>query len=186
MLLDALNAVEQWLATHPAPAAVAPRVSASVAVAHHVRAQDCITASNGTPTLRHGVAEDRRISVEDAEMRHGRKSRSLLVDGYKRHVLRDLDSRLIVAVGVTPANAPEASVTDAIASDLAAQQQHAEGIAHRPSVFGQYIGATTRRGDGDFLQGLAGAAGAVFSQKRLCSGLATARTPVSGWHHNAL
>ena len=31
-------------------------------------------------------------------------------------------SRLIVAVGVTPANAPEASVTDAIATDLAAQQ----------------------------------------------------------------
>ena len=74
------------------------------------------------PTLRHGVAADRRISVEDAEMRHGRKSRSLLVDGYKRHVLRDLDSRLIVAVGVTPANAPEASVTDAIEADLAAQQ----------------------------------------------------------------
>ena len=76
----------------------------------------------GTPTLRQGVAADRRISVEDAEMRHGRKSRSLLVDGYKRHVLRDLDSRLIVAVGVTPANVPEASVTDAIETDLAAQQ----------------------------------------------------------------
>jgi hypothetical protein len=43
------------------------------------------------------------------------------VDGYKRHVLRDLDSRRIVAVGVTPANAPEASVTDAIEIDLAAQ-----------------------------------------------------------------
>ena len=55
-------------------------------------------------------------------MRHGRKSRSLLIDGYKRHVLRDLDSRLIVAVGITPANAPEASVTDAIETDLAAQQ----------------------------------------------------------------
>jgi transposase len=62
------------------------------------------------------------MSVEDAEMRHGRKSRSLLVDGYKRHVLRDLDSRLIVAVGVTPANVPEASVTDTIAADLAAQK----------------------------------------------------------------
>ena len=72
--------------------------------------------------MRQGVAAERRISVEDAEMRHGRKSRSLLVDGYKRHVLRDLDSRLIVAVGVTPANAPEASVTDAIETDLAAQQ----------------------------------------------------------------
>jgi transposase len=55
-------------------------------------------------------------------MRHGRKSRSLLIDGYKRHVLRDLASHLIVAVGGTPANAPEASVTDTIASDLAAQQ----------------------------------------------------------------
>jgi transposase len=69
------------------------------------------------------VAADRRISVEDAEMRHGRKRRSLLGDGYKRHGLRDLDSRLIVAVGVTPAKAPEASVIEAIASDLAAQQR---------------------------------------------------------------
>jgi len=81
-----------------------------------------VTTPDGTPSLRQGVAAERRISVEDAEMRHGRKSRSLLVDGYKRHVLRDLDSRLIIAVGVTPANAPEASVTDAIETDLAAQQ----------------------------------------------------------------
>jgi transposase len=43
------------------------------------------------------------------------------VDGYKRHVLRDLDSGLVPAVGVTPANLPEASVTDQIAADLAAQ-----------------------------------------------------------------
>ena len=54
-------------------------------------------------------------------MRHGRKSRSVRVDGYKRHVLHDLDSGLIPAVGVTPANAPEASVTSDLAADLAAQ-----------------------------------------------------------------
>ena len=120
--LDALTAVAQWLAPPPASAAVAPRVSARVAVAHHVRAQDCLTASHGTPMLRHGVAADRRIRGEDAEMRHGRKSRSLLVDGSKRHVLRELESRLIVAVGVTPAKAPAARVTDASASDLAAQK----------------------------------------------------------------
>jgi hypothetical protein len=47
------------------------------------------------------VARDRRISVEDEHMRHGRKSRSTLVDGYKRHVLRDLDSGLVPAVGIT-------------------------------------------------------------------------------------
>jgi transposase len=122
IVLDALNAVDHWLATQPIPVEVAPEVAASVAVAHQVRAQDVTLTPDGTPTLRQGVAEDRRISVEDGEMRHGRKSRSLLVDGYKRHVLRDLDSGLIVAVGVTPANAPEASVTDAIETDLAAQQ----------------------------------------------------------------
>ena len=51
-------------------------------------------------------------------MRHGRKSRSVLFDGYKRHVLRDLDTGLIPAVGITPANAPEASVTGDITADL--------------------------------------------------------------------
>jgi hypothetical protein len=55
-------------------------------------------------------------------MRHGRKSRSVLVDGYKRHVLHDLDTGLIRAVGITPANAPEASVTQAISDDLSQQK----------------------------------------------------------------
>jgi hypothetical protein len=55
-------------------------------------------------------------------MRHGRKSRSHLVDGYKRHVLRDLDSGLVPAVGVTAANIPEAAGATQIAADLAAQQ----------------------------------------------------------------
>ena len=68
-----------------------------------------------------GVAKDRRISIEDGQMRHGRKSRSVLVDGYKRHVLHDLDTGLIRAVGITPANEPEASVTEAISADLERQ-----------------------------------------------------------------
>jgi len=69
-----------------------------------------------------GVAKDRRISVEDGQMRHGRKSRSVRVDGYKRHVLHDLDTGLIRAVGLTPANVPEASVTAAISEDLQRQE----------------------------------------------------------------
>jgi Transposase DDE domain/Transposase domain (DUF772) len=121
-LLDALQAVEQWLDTQPLEQETASRAVASVAVAQQGCTQDLTTTPAGTPTLRHGVAAERRSSIEDAEMRHGRKSRSLLVDGYKRHVLRDLDSRLLVAVGVTPANAPEARVTDASEADVAAPQ----------------------------------------------------------------
>jgi hypothetical protein len=56
-----------------------------------------------TPSLRRGAARDRRVSIEDSLMRDGRKSCSVLFDGYKRHVLRDLDTGLIPAVGITPA-----------------------------------------------------------------------------------
>ena len=125
-VLETMLTIEGWIATHPALVTATPRVAAevadSLAVAQQVCAQDVTTLATGTPTLRHGVAADRRISVEDGEMRHGRKSRSQLVDGYKRHVLRDLDSGLIPAVGITAANVPEASVTDSILDDLAAQQ----------------------------------------------------------------
>jgi len=89
----------------------------AVAVARQVRDQD-VDLSGPAPALRAGVARNRRISVEDGQMRHGRKSRSVLFDGYKRHVLRDLDTGLIPAVGITPANVPEASVTGAITADL--------------------------------------------------------------------
>ena len=97
-----------------AGAAVAAAV---VATACQVRDQDT-DLTGAAPVLRRGVAKDRRISVEDAQRRHGRKTRSVLFDGYKRHVLRDLDAGLIPAVGITPANAPEASVTESIAADL--------------------------------------------------------------------
>jgi Transposase DDE domain/Transposase domain (DUF772) len=122
MMLDALHAVEHWLDAPPVQEETTSRAVASLAVAQQVCAPDLTTPPVGTPAMRHGVAAARRLSVEDPEMRHGRKSRSLRVDGYKRHGLRDLESRLIVAVGLTPANGPEARVTDAIATDLAAQQ----------------------------------------------------------------
>ena len=120
-VLSALEAVEAHVAAQPeSPAQAAAQQS--VAVAQQVVQQDVEARPDGTVGLRQGVAPDRRISVEDPDMRHGRKSRTQRIDGYKRHVLRDLDSRLIRAVGVTLANAPEASVTPAIVADLAPQQ----------------------------------------------------------------
>lgn len=119
-VLEALTAIEQWLAATPTVSS-SPPVAASLAAARQVRNQDIEQAAGAPARLRRGVAGDRRISIEDAEMRHGRKSRSLRVDGYKRHALHDLDTGLVRAVGLTPANLPEAQVTDAIVADLAAQ-----------------------------------------------------------------
>lgn len=59
------------------------------------------------PAIRHGVAPDRVVSVVDPEMRHGRKSHSSRVDGYKAHVLSDHDTELVLGVVATPANAPD-------------------------------------------------------------------------------
>jgi hypothetical protein len=121
VVLAALNSVEDWLQTQPESQAD-PAVQTHLQSAHQISTQDVERTETGTAVLRKGVAKDRRISIEDAQMRHGRKSRSVRVDGYKRHVLHDLDSGLVPAVGITPANVPEASVTEAIAADLGAQQ----------------------------------------------------------------
>ena len=114
-VLGLLGQVESFVAGYAGDQAAA----GAVAVACQVRDQD-VDCSGPAPALRRGVAKDRRISVEDADMRHGRKSRSVLFDGYKRHVLRDLDTGLIPAVGITAANVPEAAVTGDIETDLEA------------------------------------------------------------------
>jgi hypothetical protein len=87
-----------------------------------VRDQDLETTKDGSVRIRQGVAQDRRISIEDAEMRHGRKSRSKRFDGYKEHIARDLDLPIIVACSVTPANRPEEEGAAPIAEDI--KKQH--------------------------------------------------------------
>jgi hypothetical protein len=120
VVLRALTNLERWLGEHPESQGDG-RVIAYVDTAKAVRSQDVEWDETGAPKLRAGVAPDRRVSVEDSQMRHGRKSRSQRFCGYKRHVLRDLDSGLVRAVAVTPANVPEAQATDAITVDLASQ-----------------------------------------------------------------
>jgi len=122
IILTTLETVEAYAGQQALAPKAAEQIAESLAVAEQVRAQDVTAAAAGQPMLRQGVAQDRRISVEDADMRHGRKSASRLIDGYKRHVMHDLDSALVRAVGLTAANAPEAGVTDAIMADLAEQK----------------------------------------------------------------
>jgi transposase len=118
-VVAALEAMERWLAEQ---GGVPEAARAAVAAAQQVRAQDVEALPEDVVRLRRGVAKDRRISVEDAEMRHGRKSKSHLFDGFKRHILRDLDGGLVRAVGITAANAPEAGVTDELLADLERQE----------------------------------------------------------------
>ena len=120
LVLATLTQVESWLGSLP-HAEQHPKAQQYLEVARQVKAQDVEKEQEGKATLIKGVAKERRISVEDGQMRHGRKSRSVRVDGDIRHVLHDMDSGMVRAVGVTAANAPEASVTETISADLERQ-----------------------------------------------------------------
>src|SRR6266496_4697075 len=105
VVLKVLQAVETWVQSLQQEET--QLAQPSLEIARQVKAQDVQVDEKEKASLIKGVAKDRRISVEDGQMRHGRKSRSVRVDGYKRHVLHDLDTGLIRAVGITAANAPE-------------------------------------------------------------------------------
>ena len=76
---------------------------------------------SGRLRIRQGIAEDRRVSIEDKEMRHGRKTKSKRFNGYKRHLAIDLDTLLILAIAVLPANRPEEAAAPGLVADITAQ-----------------------------------------------------------------
>lgn len=81
-----------------------------------------VETTNDLFRIREGVAPDRRISIEDPDMRHGRKSKSKRFDGYKEHIATDLDGGLIYACAMTPANQPEGVAGTALRDDLTDQR----------------------------------------------------------------
>ena len=116
LLVNQLDELERWVEQH-VPAKARADVEPHLATLRQIRAQDIEDTAKG-PRIRDGVANDRRISIEDAEMRHGRKSSSYAFNGYKRHIATDLDAGLIVAVALTPANLPEQTAMPVLQDDF--------------------------------------------------------------------
>lgn len=119
-LVEQVDALEAWIHRHLGDHADEPPLSEHLATLRQIREQDLEPdPSGGGPRIRQGVAEDRRVSIEDGEMRHGRKSKSKRFNGYKRHIAADLDTELIVACAITPANRPEEEATPLLRDDIA-------------------------------------------------------------------
>jgi nucleotide-binding universal stress UspA family protein len=122
-LVHQLEALEAWV-QHRVPAALTQDpLREHVATLHQVQAQDLEPqpADQGV-RLRQGVAPERRCSIEDAEMRHGRKSKHKRFNGYKRHLATDLEDDLILACAVTPANRPEDEAAESLKADIERQE----------------------------------------------------------------
>lgn len=116
-----VSSLQRWVERHLDDVMTEP-LGPYIEALGQVRAQDLEVGPDGGTRIREGVAPDRRISVEDSQMRHGRKSRSKRFDGYKEHIARDLDFPAIVACAVTPANRPEELGAVPIAEDIERQQ----------------------------------------------------------------
>jgi Transposase DDE domain/Transposase domain (DUF772) len=112
-----VGSLQRWVERHLDDAVEAPLRPYLEAITT-IRDQDLEQTKKEGVRIRDGVAVDRRISIEDAEMRHGRKSHSKRFDGYKEHIARDLDVPAIIACSVTPANRPEEEGAAPIAEDI--------------------------------------------------------------------
>ncbi|MGB8689880.1 MAG: IS1182 family transposase [Microcoleus sp.] len=117
IILNSLDSVEKWMQSQSGCDGFEV-AKETLDVARVIESQNVTFDSQGVPSLSKGVAKDRRISIEDPDMRHGRKSKSKKIDGYKRHVLKDLESGMVRAVALTRANTPESAATLDIERDL--------------------------------------------------------------------
>jgi hypothetical protein len=114
-----LDALQSWIARQFPREIAQPPLQEQVEALVQIRTQDLEPdPQGGGSRIRTGVAEDRRVSIADREMRHGRKSKSKRFNGFKRHIAADVDRGLILACAITPANRPEDDAMPSLTVDM--------------------------------------------------------------------
>ena len=110
LLLQQIEALESWVRTNLSTETQAEPLQKQLALLRQLHEQDLEPepeGGGGRRRIKRGVAKDRRVSVEDPDMRHGRKTRTKTFSGYRRHVALELHTKLILAVGIASANERE-------------------------------------------------------------------------------
>jgi hypothetical protein len=125
ILVKQLDSLDTWLRDQLPKEMARPPLKNHVETLAQLRGQDLEPdpSGGGRTRIRQGVAPDRRVSVEDPEMRHGRKSKTKLFHGYKRHIGVDLDTSMVIACAVTPANRPEEEAAPILKEDIDRQER---------------------------------------------------------------
>jgi len=123
LLVDQLVSLQAWIEQRLPEEIAQPPLKDTLDTLRQLVEQDLEPdpGGGGKVRARRGVAEERRVSVQDGEMRHGCKSKTKRFHGYKRHIAADLDTELIVACAVTPANRPEGEAAPALEADIERQ-----------------------------------------------------------------
>lgn len=120
ILFEHMERLTQWMRANMTPGVTTKEVKAARTQLHRIVQQDTEADGQGGHRIAERVAPDRQISLNDPEMRHGRKSKTERIDGYKVYFAMDLDQGLTLAAGVLPANVPEARGADKLAPSITA------------------------------------------------------------------
>lgn len=123
-LLAQLDKLVSWVQRRLPEEVEEPPLRETLATLEQIKKQDLEPDPNepgGGQRIKHGVAKDRRVSITDKEMRHGRKNKNKPFAGYKRHIGVDLDTQLIHSAAVTPANVVENVAVEPIKKAIEAQ-----------------------------------------------------------------
>ena len=115
-LVGEAERLDAWVMKTLQAKATKPPVSDALAILRRVVDQDLEPdPEGGGRRIREGVAHERVISVGDPEMRHGRKSKTKAINGYKRHII--IANRIILGAAVEPANRAEDVPTSRLLND---------------------------------------------------------------------
>ena len=120
-VLEEVERWQSWLEQQPSLSVPEPPLQEMMDTMVQIVEQDTEPDPEGGPgarRIKQQVAPDRRISIEDKDMRHGRKSSSKTFNGFKEHFALDLDSAVTREVVVCPANAPEHEAVELLAETL--------------------------------------------------------------------
>jgi hypothetical protein len=117
-LLADVDRMRGWLNRRLKDAQKQPPLKEALELLERIITQDLEPDPGGGMRIREGVAKDRRISVQDPDMRHGRKSKSRVINGYKRHVAKALGSPFILAGCARSANEPEHEAAAVLRPDI--------------------------------------------------------------------
>lgn len=122
-LLQQLDSLKVWLERELPEALSKPPLGEHVATLEKIRAQNLEPdpGGGGGQRIRDGVAPERRVSIEDPDMRHGRKNKNKVFNGYKQHISTDLDTDLILSCELLPANRQEVEAAAALKKDIERQ-----------------------------------------------------------------
>src|SRR5713101_1282182 len=121
LVLEEVVRWHHWLEQQHTLAAQEPPLKEVMETITQMITQDTEPDPEGGPggrRIKQHVAPDRRISIEDQDMRHGRKSSAKTFNGFKEHFAVDLDSKVTREVVVRPANEPEHEAVELLAEEL--------------------------------------------------------------------